>query len=133
MFYNYNIITTSIFFFFFCDFSTMFSNSKALTIEQLRRDCMKFRKKVIAGFEENASDSTSIPVALISSKNKKKHKFKKKKSRENPCTNILISQVQVVEAKESTPKLIIRFSKTASDEATVSEGTQPLIVTPNLM
>lgn len=91
---------------------------------------MKFRKKMIAGFEENSSDSTSIPVALTSSKKKKKRKFKNKKPKENLWTNKLISQVQGVDAKENTPKLIIRFSKTAPDEATVSEETQSSIATP---
>lgn len=102
----------------------------APTMEQLRRDSMKFRRKVYARFEEDALASTSIAITPTGSKNRKKRRSspsvsKKKKRR----TNKDISQV-VIEAKESTPKLIIRFSKAAPDEAEVSAVTEPQKATP---
>ncbi|KAE9539614.1 hypothetical protein AGLY_004866 [Aphis glycines] len=102
----------------------------APTMEQLRRDSMKFRKKVFARFEEDALASTSIPVAPVT-KNKKKRRSSPSVSRKKkPRTNKEISQVQVIEAKESTPKLIIRFSKAAPDEAAVSAVTEPKKASP---
>lgn len=102
----------------------------APTMEQLRRDSMKFRKKVFARFEEDALASTSIPIATVA-KNKKKRRSSPSVSRKKkPRTNKEISQVQVIEAKESTPKLIIRFSKAAPDEAEVSAVTEPKKASP---
>lgn len=103
----------------------------APTMEQLRRDSMKFRRMVLAGFEEDALTSTSILVASTA-KNKKKRKSspsvtKKKKLRTNKEK---ISQIQVIEANESTPKLIIRFSKAAPDEAEVSAVSEPPKASP---
>jgi hypothetical protein len=102
----------------------------APTMEQLRRDSMKFRKKVFARFEEDALASTSIPIAPVT-KNKKKRRSSPSVSRKKkPRTIKEISQVQVIEAKESTPKLIIRFSKAAPDEAEVSAVTEPKKASP---
>lgn len=102
----------------------------APTMEQLRRDSMKFRKKVFARFEEDdALASTSLPATPI--KNKKKRRSSPSVSRKKkPRTNKEIPQVQLIESKESTPKLIIRFSKAAPDEAEVSAVTQPQKATP---
>lgn len=103
----------------------------APTVEQLRRDSMKYRKKVFARFEEDALASTSTPAIPTTSKNKKKRRSSPSVSRKKkPRTNKEISQVQVIESKESTPKLIIRFSKAAPDEAEVSEVTEPPKASP---
>lgn len=103
----------------------------APTMEQLRRDSMKFRKKVFARFEEDALASSSIPVAPSTVKNKKKRRSSPSVSRKKkPRINKEISQVQVIEAKQSTPKLIIRFSKAAPDEAEVSEVKEPKKASP---
>lgn len=104
----------------------------APTMEQLRRDSMKFRRKVFARFEEDdALESTSLPMTPTTSKNKKKRKSSPSASKKKkPRPNKDLSQIQVIEAKESTPKLIIRFSKTAPDEAEVSAVTDPPKATP---
>lgn len=105
----------------------------APTMEQLRRDSMKFRRKVYARFEEDALASTSVPVPPTT-KNKKKRRSspsvsRKKKLRTSKGSDI--SEVQVIEANQSTPKLIIRFSKTVPDEAEVSAVvTEPPKATP---
>lgn len=101
------------------------------TVEQLRRDSMKYRREVLACFEEHALTSTSILVAP-STKNKKKRKSspsvtRKKKPRTNKEK---VPQIQVIDAKESTPKLIIRFSKAAPDEAEVSAVSEPPKASP---
>lgn len=100
----------------------------APTMEQLRRDSMKFRRKVFARFEEDALASTSIPVTPTPKIKKKRRSSpsvsRKKKSRTNK------EMVQVIEAKESTPKLIIRFSKAVPDEAAVSAVVEPQKATP---
>lgn len=103
----------------------------APTMEQLRRDSMKFRKKVFARFEEDALASSSISVAPSTTKNKKKRRSSPSVSRKKkPRINKELSQVQVIEAKQSTPKLIIRFSKAAPDEAEVSEVKEPKKASP---
>lgn len=103
----------------------------APTMEQLRRDSMKFRKKVFARFEEDALASSSISVTPSTTKNKKKRRSSPSVSRKKkPRINKEISQVQVIEAKQSTPKLIIRFSKAAPDEAEVSEVKEPKKASP---
>lgn len=98
----------------------------APTMEQLRRDSMRFRRKVFARFEEDALSSTSIHVSSTTTKTKKKRKSSPSVSRKKkPRSNKELSQIQVIEAKESTPKLIIRFSKAAPDEAEVSAVSEP--------
>ncbi|XP_050423630.1 PHD finger protein rhinoceros [Adelges cooleyi] len=103
----------------------------APTMEQLRRDSMKFRRKVFARFEEDAIASTST-IVTPTTKNKKKRRSSPSVSRKKkPRPNKEISQVQVIEAKESTPKLIIRFSKTAPEaETEVTELSEPQKASP---
>lgn len=87
------------------------------TREQLRRDCLKFRREIYARFQkDDALESTSISVASTPSKHKKK-RSKKKKQRINTDN----SQV-MIEAKESIT--------IALDEAKLSAVTEPQKVTP---
>lgn len=95
----------------------------APTMEQLRRDSMKYRRKVFAGFEEDALASTSKPVTPTPKIKKKRRSSPSASRKKKLRTNKEI--VQVIEAKESTPKLIIRFSKESRDEAEVSAVTEP--------
>lgn len=88
------------------------------TREQLRRDCLKFRREIYARFQEDdALESTSISVTSTQSKHKKKRSKKKKQP-----TNTDNSQM-VIETKES---ITIALDETKLNAVTESQKVTPI-------
>lgn len=78
------------------------------SLEDLRRDCMKYRKMVMADFEENEKTKKYKPT--------KSEKRKKKKDKRTEKLRVINSE------SESATKLIIKI-KRAKEEASASEDT----------
>ncbi|XP_047345699.1 PHD finger protein rhinoceros [Vespa velutina] len=76
------------------------------SIEELRRESMKFRRMIMAGFD-NDDEKTKVKSKKDKNGKRKRRQSSKKEAR-----------VQILEGGAATPKLIIRLGKSSSNSST---------------